>query len=118
MMQIFSYVCLLVCVVGNLAIASFAEGLVHLGWVSLVSSCGDHLCTGVHRLLDSGPITQRIPIISRAPERVLSGSSTCHLVLELIDLHLVASCLVPHVVFRMPNHNCAQKARYKQSNAA
>ena len=118
MQQNFSYAWLLVCVVGDLAIASFAEGLMHLGWVSLVPSCGHHLCTRVHRLLDSSAITERIPIITRAAERVLSYSSTCHLVLKLIDLHLVSSCVVSHRVFRMPNHNCAQKTRYKQSNAA
>ena len=118
MQQNFSYTLLLVCVVGDLAIASFAEGLVHLGWVSLLSGCGHHLSTGVHRLFDSSLITQRIPIISRPPERVLSCSSTRHLVLELIDLHLVIGCVVSHGVLRMPNHNCTQKARYKQSNAA
>ena len=118
MQQNFSYTLLLVCVVADLAIASFAEGLMHLGWVSLVPSCGHHLRTRVHRLLDSSAITERIPIITRAAERVLSYSSTCHLVLKLIDLHLVIGCVVSHGVLRMPNHNCAQKARYKQSNAA
>ena len=111
-------VVLLVCVVGDLAVASFAEGLVHLRWVSLVASCGDHLCAGVHRLLDSGPIAQRVPVVTRATKSVLPGNPARHLVLELVDLHVVASCLVSHVVLRMPDHNCAQKARYKQSNAA
>ena len=95
----------LVCVVGYLAIAAFAEGLMHLCWVSLVSGSGDHLCARVYGVLDCSARTQSIPILACPSERMLSGTSGCHLVLELINLHFISGGRVSHVVFRMAHHN-------------
>ena len=58
-------------------------------------------CNRVHRLLNLLVIAQGVPVLSRASESVLAAIS--HLVLELIDLHLVR-LRVANVVFTM-THN-------------
>ena len=105
----------MVCVVGDLSVATLSERLVHLVMVCsrcrvalvvrvVASRCGDHLCARVNRLLDTSIGAECVPILTSASERILSrvgcrgGSySTSPLILELIDLHFILVILVSHM---------------------
>jgi len=88
---------LLVCrVTIDLSIAALAERLVQVLWVvSLSGRARDGLGDRVDGLLDSSATAKRVPVLTRPPERVLS---TLHLVLKLVDLHLLLGSLVSDMI--------------------
>ena len=63
--------------------------------VSLSGRARDGLGDRVDGLLDSSATAKRVPVLTRPPERVLS---TLHLVLKLVDLHLLLGSLVSDMI--------------------
>ena len=90
--------------VGDLPIAALPKRLMHIGLV--VSGAGHSDCDGVHRLLHLLG-SEGVPVFSSTAEGV-AAIGVLHLILELVDLHLVAVGVVAGVVLAVADHDCDQ----------
>lgn len=97
-------------VVGYLPVSAFSECLVHLHGVSSLWSCHGY-SDRVDRLLHLLVVAKSVPVLTRATEILLAAPTICHLVLELIDLHLVRLCIA-NVVFTMTDNDYKRVINY------